>query len=272
MDEKVNNIFVIVDGIRTHLLRAGKGKPLLLVHGLGAPLMWQRVFEPLSSLFDVIIIDLPGFGESDCPPKLYSTEDYAVFLDHLLHSLCISTLHIVGISYGGQIAATFAYMFPERVDNLVLIASTGLQKPRWFARNEMIWRTFATVMKYTVMRSTIALSILSRRSYFDIHNQPDHLVENFLKPLSEPGKRDVWLNALRNVFSPNPNFQKELTAINHRTLIAWGAKDRAVPVSFANELHRRIRQSTLKVLPECSHSLPLEKPIELCNAIQSFVY
>src|SRR5579862_3978918 len=74
------NHFLQISGIRTHISRLGAGKPLVLVHGLGGPLMWQRVVVPLAQSFDIITIDLPGFGESDSPTHNFSTQEYADFL------------------------------------------------------------------------------------------------------------------------------------------------------------------------------------------------
>src|SRR5882672_8671227 len=71
---------MIVDGIRTGFREAGSGTPLVLVHGLGGPLMWQRVVEPLSRNFHVIAIDLPGFGESGCAAhRLTEPAPHAIF-------------------------------------------------------------------------------------------------------------------------------------------------------------------------------------------------
>src|SRR5713101_6686113 len=95
-----------VDGIRTHVVHAGSGKPLLLLHGLGGPHMWQRVIEPCSTAFHVIAVDLPGFGASECPPSPYSTGRHAEFVVGVLDALSLPAATIAGISYGGQIAAT----------------------------------------------------------------------------------------------------------------------------------------------------------------------
>jgi pimeloyl-ACP methyl ester carboxylesterase len=263
--------YLSVDGVRTHIFRAGAGKPLLLIHGLGAPQMWQRVIEPLARTFDVIAVSLPGFGESDCPPQLFSTKDYALFLNTLIGMVANSPVTIAGVSYGGQIAATFASMFPKRLINLVLIASTGLQQPRWYARYNLVWKSIAAVMNHTVMRSTPVLDMLSRRSYHNVGARPDDFVKKFAQPFSDRRKRDAWLNALRNVLSPEPDFRKMIIAIHHPTLIVWGAEDTSVPVKYAHEFHRTIPNSRLEIISECGHSLPMEKPVELCEAIRNFI-
>ncbi|HJW30587.1 MAG TPA: alpha/beta hydrolase [Saprospiraceae bacterium] len=271
MDKEMRSEYLIIDGVRTHILRAGAGPLLLLIHGLGAPQMWQRVIEPLSRAFDVMVVSLPGFEESDCPPNLWSTRDCAVFLKTLIGKVADLPVNLVGISYGGQIVTTFATMFPEQLIKLVLIASTGLQPARWYTRSNVVWNSIAAVINYTVMRSTTALGILSRRSYYNISARPDDFVKKFAKTLSEREKRDAWLNALRNVLSPNSDFQARIASIPHPTLIVWGAQDRTVPVKYAHEFHSRIPHAKLEIISECGHSVPMEKPAELCEAIRNFV-
>src|SRR2546426_10603487 len=67
MDETVSftDRYVRTGGLKVHLLEGGMGTPLLLIHGFGGPLMWQRVLGPLSKRFRVMAVDLPGFGDSD---------------------------------------------------------------------------------------------------------------------------------------------------------------------------------------------------------------
>src|SRR5437879_5313082 len=57
--------YVRIGGLKVHLHEGGRGTSLLLIHGLGGPLMWQRVLVPLSKRFRVMAVDLPGFGDSD---------------------------------------------------------------------------------------------------------------------------------------------------------------------------------------------------------------
>ncbi|HTK81510.1 MAG TPA: alpha/beta hydrolase [Bacteroidota bacterium] len=264
--------YLTVDGMRTHIRRAGSGKILLLIHGLGAPQMWQRVIEPLSATFDVIAVDLPGFGESDPPSAFYSPGDYSDFIDHLLTALMVRSPHIVGVSFGGQVAAGFASRNPGNIGSLVLVASTGLLRSRWFARYEILWAAVAAILKRTVLKSEVLIAYLSRRSYYDIRNRPEHFVANFMGQFSDADKADTWLNALRHVLIHDPVFEQQLNNIRCRTLIIWGAQDQSVPASLAHRFQKLIPGSDLNIFPECSHSVPLEKPSELCDAVTRFVH
>lgn len=267
----LNEHFLIINNIRTRVAITGTGKPLLLVHGLGGPQMWDRVIEPLAKHFQVIVVDLPGFGESHCPAHGFTTEEYADVLKLLLDELKIPRAAIAGISYGGQIAATFAHEFPDRVERLVLIVSTGLAAQVWITRIDIVWKVFSLMVKHTVLRSRLLLGLFSRRSFYDIGNRPSYFVEKFYRQLSPPCKRDSWLNGLRNVYTAGNNFRNLISAISNPTLIIWGKEDVAVPLTHAYEFQRLMRNAELKIFPECAHSVPLEKSGELREVIEKLV-
>src|SRR6266581_624518 len=93
--------WITFDGIRTFVLDVGSGNCLILIHGLGGPQMWQKIVEPLSRHFRVIVIHLPGFGKSECPPSDYSTEQHADAVDTVMNELRIERAIVAGISFGG---------------------------------------------------------------------------------------------------------------------------------------------------------------------------
>ena len=273
MDPKVTieEKYLIVDGIRTHLRMGGAGYPLVLVHGLGGPSMWQRVIEPLSKQFHAIVIDLPGFGESDCAPKEFSTDEYADFLYHTIEALGIEKAAIAGISYGGQIAATFAARYADRLEKLILIASTGFVKLRFLFRSRRLWDMFSTVVKHTILHSQLLICLFGRFSFYNVGSRPSDLCEEFYRQLSQDGKREAWLNAIKSIYAGQKHFSSTLTSLRCSTLIIWGEDDKTVPAKFASEFQQRIPHSRLRTFAACAHSVPLEKPTELCEALFSFI-
>src|SRR5689334_6213552 len=121
MGGQVTHRYLQVGGLKTHLSEAGAGVPLLLIHGLGGPRTWQRVLEPLSDRFRVIAVDLPGFGETECPLRRYDTAAYAEFLRNVVDMAGVPGVVLCGISWGGEIALRFADSNPERVERLILL-------------------------------------------------------------------------------------------------------------------------------------------------------
>jgi 2-hydroxy-6-oxonona-2,4-dienedioate hydrolase len=233
--------------------------------------MWQRVIGPLATHFSVITVDLPGFGDSECPQKHYLTGDYVTILHHLLLELRIAKAQIVGVSYGGQVAVEYAARHPENVELLVLIASTGLSHRFPILISSPVWSVFATIAKNTLLRSRHAICFLGRSSFHDVASRPSDLCAKFYRQISRPGCREAWMSMLRSVLSEDHTFRKKLGDLRVPTLLLWGESDRSVPLRFAREFQQLIPSSQLQAFPLCAHSVPLEKPQEMCAAIVRFV-
>ncbi len=259
-----------VQGISTHVLRGGTGAPLFLVHGVGGPNTWQKVIDPLARHFEVVVLHLPGFGRSACPQEKFSTNHYSDVINAVMERLKISRTAIAGTSYGAEISATFAFRHPDRVGKLILITSTGLGDRRWFARSDFRWWIFSFCLKHTLLRSRTLLDLSGRKSFYDLRNRPADLTDDFLTDIRQNGKRDTWLNCLRNLSTPSNKFRLGLATLEMPTLILWGGNDRAVQSNSALEFRRLIRHASLKIFSGCAHSVPLEKPAEVCDAIVEF--
>lgn len=269
--EAAGGRFLTVDGIRTHILDAGSADPVVLVHGLGGPLMWQRVVPLLRTRHRIILIDLPGFGESDTPPRAYSPSDYVHHVVHCLDVLQISRADLAGISYGGQISAELAADFPDRVRRLFLMCSTGLMEEQILASNTALWKTFATLAKCTVLRSRRLMCRFGKRSFYSPASRPADLCGQFYRQLCRPGARDAWLNAFRSSFVGKGRFMELLRKISAPTLIVWGERDSTVSPRYAAMFHELIAGSSVLMLPECAHSIPLEKPEELYGKMEKIM-
>ena len=113
--------------IRLRVLRGGRGDTtLLLLHGYGESLMGYRaVFDALARRYQVIAVDLPGFGLSDKPDAPYDLTSYRRRLGDFLERWTRGPVVVVGHSMGGEVAAALALDHPERVSAAVLIAPAG---------------------------------------------------------------------------------------------------------------------------------------------------
>jgi pimeloyl-ACP methyl ester carboxylesterase len=104
----------------------GRGRPLVLIEGLGvATWTWELHVPELSRHFRTVVYDNRGVGRSAKPPGPYSIAQMADDLAALLDALQIEQAHILGTSMGGMIALEFAARHPQRVDRLVLVATTA---------------------------------------------------------------------------------------------------------------------------------------------------
>ncbi|MFJ2759538.1 alpha/beta fold hydrolase [Nocardioides sp. NPDC087217] len=119
--------FAFVDGVRLHFKRSGSGRALLLLHGSGSSNHgFERVAEHLSTSFDVITPDLPGFGfTGPRPDRDYRVSTYVDTVAGLMTELGVERFSVVGNSLGGNIGWNLALAEPSRVESLVLINATG---------------------------------------------------------------------------------------------------------------------------------------------------
>jgi pimeloyl-ACP methyl ester carboxylesterase len=123
---EMDTLFVEHDGLRMRAITLGRGEPVMLIHGMPVSLeVWGATLEPLAAEFQVLAMDLPGFGQSSkvALPRL---EDFADWLARLLDQLALERVHVVGHSFGGLVALDFCMEHRARVRSLVLVDAVGL--------------------------------------------------------------------------------------------------------------------------------------------------
>ena len=128
--------YIDVNGIRTRYFEAGRGEPIVLIHGGNYGTYynaedWEFNFDALAEHFRVIAYDRIGLGFSDNPPR---DEDYrmSASVQHALGvitALGLGRSHIIGHSRGGYAAARAVLEHPEIVDTLVIVDSSTLMTP-----------------------------------------------------------------------------------------------------------------------------------------------
>ncbi|HWO86039.1 MAG TPA: alpha/beta fold hydrolase, partial [Stellaceae bacterium] len=120
---------VEVAGTKLHLARAGSGRPVVVLHhDIGSP---DRLpfYDELAGHFDVLVPHHPGYGKSERPQWLRNVRDVAVIYQRLLSDLGVERASLIGLGFGGWIAAEMATMAPREFHRLVLVGAMGLKPP-----------------------------------------------------------------------------------------------------------------------------------------------
>ena len=113
--------YLDANGIKTRVLEAGNGEPLILLHGTGGHIeAYARNIKSLSEKFRVICIDMLGHGYTDKPNRPYGIDDYSNHLLGVIQALDLSKVYLSGESLGGWVAAWFAAYHPQYVKAMVL--------------------------------------------------------------------------------------------------------------------------------------------------------
>lgn len=114
--------FADVNGVKLHYLVAGKGDPVVLLHGFAQTShMWRPLIAKLSARHTVIAPDLRGFGQSSTPDGGYTKKGMAQDIHALVKSLKYDRIRLVGHDIGLMVAYAYAAQYPDEVDRIVLM-------------------------------------------------------------------------------------------------------------------------------------------------------
>ena len=114
--------FAEVNGVKLHYLVAGKGDPVVLLHGFAQTShMWRPLIAKLSDKHTVIAPDLRGFGQSSTPDGGYTKKAMAQDIHALVKSLKYDRIRLVGHDIGLMVAYAYAAQYPNEVDRIVLM-------------------------------------------------------------------------------------------------------------------------------------------------------
>jgi pimeloyl-ACP methyl ester carboxylesterase len=246
--------------------QTGSGDPLLLIHGTGGTRShWDPVRDRLAAQRSLLLVDLPGHGESPAPRSAPSTPSgYAEILAGVLDELGHPSVHVAGNSVGGWTALELAKL--GRARSVVAISPAGL----WPGRNprsaEMklrsqyrLGRRFARIVP-RLMRSPVGRSLLMR--------------DSMASPRQIPADAAV---AMAAEYAATPDFEAHLkatsaerfrdgTAIDCPITIAWGEKERLIPKK-ARRLDELPSQTRVVTLPQCGHVPMWDDPELVANTI-----
>lgn len=268
-------------GIRTAYLEVGPrdAPPVVLVHGLGAT---NASFLPtlieLSRDYRVIAPDLPGHGASEAVRDSYHASFLGRWLNGFLDALELDNPVLVGNSLGGRTALESAFLEPDRVRGLALLApAVSFRK----------WRQFVPLVKVLDPRlarlpipiNRLVATMELRRMFADPGVLPqtwyDAAIDESLRVLGIPSSRVAFFSALREVYLDEPfgelGFWDRLPTLKPPALFIWGDHDRLVPARFAPHVQAAVPAARSVVLARCGHVPQFEQPEQTHALIREFL-
>lgn len=229
---------------------------VVFIHGfMGGSRQWQAQVEALSD-FEVIALDLPGFGENAQLETLGSIAAYAQWALDELSKLGVTRFHLIGHSMGGMVVQDMIARAPERVDRLVLYGTgaTGVLPGRFETIETSKHRAREDGSGATARRISATWFLEREKSgaYTDC------------AAIAEKTSLDTILAGLDAMHRWCGT--DRLGDIKSRTLVIWGDSDRTYPWGQTEQLWTSIPGANLSVIPGCAHAAHLEKP-KLFNCI-----
>ncbi len=221
---------------------------VLILHGWKNSLKnWEEVSKKLSVKNKVILVDLPGFGNSSMPKKQpFDTYDYAQTMNKFIEKLNLNNITLIGHSFGGKTGVIMASTNPN-LKKLILVDISGI-----INRNLLV-----SVKKYLFKLIKLFL--------------PQNMTDKFSNLLSSEDYRNA--GNLKESFKKivTQDIRENAKKIKIPTLIVWGENDKDVPLSSAKTLKAIIPNSILRIVWRATHHPHLEKPDKFIEIIEEFI-
>ncbi|MFI5958984.1 alpha/beta fold hydrolase [Cryptosporangium sp. NPDC051539] len=261
--------FVEIDGIRLHYNEAGDGPALICTHGGGPGAnAWDNtkwVLDALAENFRVLLVDMPGFGESqmhvsrqDVPMDIFCARLKKGLADHL----GLGTVHLYGSSAFSAAALRFGIDYPGRVGRIVIQAyapsqhpgpTPGLKAVGAFAKEPTPANMEAMMEQFTPNPDLRTPEALAAR--FRAANRPDHLASR------------TEMNA-----GSNSDLVEELRSLTAKVLVTWGNHDGMIPVAGVLAALEEIPDVQAHVWGGNSgHFVATEHPAEFARLVTDFL-
>jgi pimeloyl-ACP methyl ester carboxylesterase len=248
--------------VRLQSLSGGIGEPVLILHDIDYVNDWQPFEDILAHDFALTVPSHLGFGASELPAGYDSIDDLAyLYLDLLRQT---GAQHVVGLGFGGWLAAEMAVRCDDHMRSLTLVDAVGIKVGGVMERD--IADTF----------------VLNPREFLQIawHDAEAGAEVMKLAGLSQLSEADA-LAVLRNretaallswnPFLHNPKLASRLHRIRVPTLVLWGASDRIVTPDYGRAFAERIPGARFKTIAESGHYPYLETPEAFVAALTGFL-
>jgi pimeloyl-ACP methyl ester carboxylesterase len=267
IDVHSDSRFAAVDGMRIHYKRSGTGPTVVLLHGSASSLYGvEAVAQRLRGSFDVIRLDLPGFGVTGPrPDRDYRVATYAGALSRFLDVIGVEKCAVAGNSLGGNIAWNLALDHPEHLQltGLVLTNATGypdkqLPTAMALARNPIVGRLLRRFMPRRAVERSLRQAVGPNSDIVDAA-----MVDRAHRLWNRAGNRSAFVDFLT---TDQPDRSGEISNIDVPTLVLRSAD------MDGQHFTRDITGSIEKVHPNGGHLLPEEDPVWVADAITEFVH
>jgi pimeloyl-ACP methyl ester carboxylesterase len=244
-------------GVDVHVMRGGKGPRVVVLHRDIGTLDRLPFYDALAREHEVLIPRHPGYGVSPRPDWVRSVRDIAVIYQALLGKLRLRRSTLVGLGFGGWIAAEMATFAPADTPRLVLAGPMGVKPPH----GDILDQALVSYIEYV------------RAGFHD----PDSFARNYGAPPSTEQLvqwdlcREMSFRVAWKPYMYSDSLPYLLRGVEARTLILRGENDRVVPASAAALYAERLPDARLETIAGAGHLVEMEQPEKLAALIASYI-
>ncbi|OBI17049.1 alpha/beta fold hydrolase [Mycobacterium sp. E2497] len=262
-----------IDGSTVFGSTAGRGEPVLLLHGYPqSASCWRHQIPELSGNHHVVAPDWPGFGRSAPPPTVPTYDNEVERIERFVEELGWQRFNLCAHDFGGFIGLGYAIRHPDRVLRLALLNTRahGIFRP-WFYRFSRAQHWIATRPALSEAAQHLPLAALHHVAlarYRRLGCFDTTLEAEYLGWMNAPeGKRTFWNFFAHYPVSAVPWLAEGLGKIRCPVAVIWGDRDPYIPFGTARELVASIPQAKLIRLRGADHYVMEERPGEVTAAL-----
>ena len=269
--DEIEKTYLSISDVKIYCERIENDKPpLVLIHGfLSSTYTFNRMIPLLKNHFSILAIDLPGFGRSEKSTTFrYTYTNYAKLVVECMRHFGIQKASIAGHSMGGQIGLNIANLYPNMVDKLVLICSSGYLKR---AKSSLIFYSYLPFFSFFAKRLIQKREVKEelKNVLFNHTLINDEMMREFSMPLKD---RNFHKSLIRLLRHREGDLETEvLKRITTEALLIWGKEDKIVPYEIGLKLRNELPNSSMTALDGCGHLITFEKPKEVVEKIITFL-
>jgi len=250
---------VVINGVRTELIERGQGRPLLFLHPATGIAGNAPVLDALAKRARVIAPTHPGFGRSEAPKGFDSVDDLAYFYLDLLDQLGLADVALVGVSFGGWVAAAIAIKSTARLSHLVLANPVGIKVG---GREQ---RDIADIFAVTEDEYLALAYCDPKAGKRDYKAMPEGEV------LAASRNREATARYAWSPYMHDPKLKGRLHRIRIPTLMLWGTSDRVLSEAYGRAYCTAIPGARWQPVERAGHYPHEEQPQEFADKVFAFI-
>lgn len=249
---------ITVNGIELEVLRRGVGTPLLLLHGMDTAHPRARFLDLLGRNAEIIAPSSPGFGNTRRPPDFDTMYDLVHLYLAVIDELPYDKLALVGLSFGGWLAAEVAVACSHKLSRLVLVDPLGIKLGDRESRDILdVFNANPTEVR--------------RCSWHDAKNAPDYDAMTDEELVIHARNREALCLYGWHPCLYNPQLKQWLGRIRVPTLLLWGASDGLVSPEYGRAYAGLIPGARFELIEAAGHHPEIEQPERFAAAVTAFL-
>jgi pimeloyl-ACP methyl ester carboxylesterase len=234
----------------------GDGEAFVILHGWGCNKeMFSFLVEQYKKKYRVFAFDLPGFGESREPGETFNTQKYVDLMSQVFTYLNINNPIVLGHSFGGRILIKMATQV--EFSKMILVGSAGIvnKRPLNYYIKVYTYKTLKYIYKCSLIRWVFptAFDRLKKNAGSSDYNKASERMKQVLSTVVNEDLRELF------------------PQVKVPTLLIWGEKDTATPLSDAKLMEKGFKDAGLVIFEGGSHYAFLEQKNRFITVLDAFI-